>query len=194
MNKGRVCVGGHDLDRDFRSLRLLTKGGMNLKEDDGIAVGQIWDLDYDDHAETDPPHIEDVLVKDGEHTEDLSASQLRALILENETPWKGAPDALFDGTVAATANGRVYLPDDGPLPNCSTGYWIPGDDLIKRMSFDRAKFVYAGGGALNEFTWAGMEEPPPRIASGRLTRVSLARWYSPSSAPSGYYTQISGVY
>jgi hypothetical protein len=41
MNQGRVCVGGHDLDANFRSVRLLTKGGMNLKEEDDIAPGEI---------------------------------------------------------------------------------------------------------------------------------------------------------
>lgn len=55
MNQGRVCVGGHDLDQDFRSLRLLTKGGMNIKEAAEIDVGEIWQLDYEDHAEPDPP-------------------------------------------------------------------------------------------------------------------------------------------
>jgi hypothetical protein len=194
MNQGRVCVGGHDLDSDFRSLRLLTKGGMNLKEEDGIAVGEIWNLDYEDHPETDPPHVEDVLVREGERAETLSAEQLRALILENETPWNGSPDVLFDGTAAATPNGRAYVPGEGPLPTRSTGYWTPDDEIFKHLAFGKARFLYVGDSEINGFTWAGMAEPPPRIAPGALVRVSLARWHDPSSAPAGYYTQISGVY
>lgn len=194
MNQGRVCVGGHDLDQDFRSLRLLTKGGMNIKEDAGIDVGEVWELGYEDHSEPDPPHVEDVLVSEGKRAETLTSSEVRALILENETPWAGSPDVLFSGTVAATPNGRVYVPGEGPLPSRSTGYWTPDDEIVKHMAFGKVKFLYIGGSELNEFTWAGMADPPPRIAPGTLVRISLARWHDPASAPAGYYVQISGVY
>jgi hypothetical protein len=194
MNQGRVCVGGHDLDRDFRSLRLLTKGGMNIKEDAGIDVGEIWELDYKDHPEPDPPHIEDVLVSENKRIETLPLDEVRALILENETPWAGSPAALFDRTVAGTPNGRVYVPGEGPLPSRSTGYWIPDDEIVKHIAYKKARFLYVGSGELSGFTWAGMADPPPRISPGTLVRVSLARWHDPDSAPAGYYVQISGVY
>jgi len=194
MNQGRVCVGGHDLDHDFRSLRLLTKAGMNLREEDDIAPGEVWELDYTDHAEPDPPHVEDVLVSAAKRVETLSAEDVRSLILENEKPWKGGPEELFDGTAAATPNGRVYVPGDGQLPTRSTGYWLPDDELIKRISFQKAKFLYAGVSELDEFTWAGMADSPARIPAGSLVRVSLARWFNPPSAPAGYYVQISGVH
>ena len=194
MNQGRVCVGGHDLDADFRSLRLLTKDGMNLKEENDIAPGEIWELDYSEHPEPDPPHVEDVLVNAGKRIEALPADDVRKLILAHDSPWRGDPEELFDGTVAGTANGRVYVPDDGSLPTRSTGYWIPDAELIKRIAFGKAKFVYAGESELDEFVWVGMTEPPLRIAAGSLVRVSLARWFSPGSAPAGYYVQISGVH
>ncbi len=54
MNKGRVCVGGHDLDRDFRSVRLLTPSGMNMPEEKPLVIGEIWELDYTDHDDLDP--------------------------------------------------------------------------------------------------------------------------------------------
>jgi hypothetical protein len=194
MNQGRVCVGGHDLDRDFRSLRLLTKAGMNIKEDAEIEVGEVWELDYVDHPEPDPPHVEDVLVSEGKRVESLSIDEVHALILDNETPWSGSPDTLFDGTVAGTPNGRVYVPADGPLPTRSTGYWILGEEIVGHISHEKMRFLYVGSGGLNGFTWAGMADPPLRIAAGTLVRVSLARWYDPESAPAGYYAQISGVY
>lgn len=56
------------------------------------------------------------------------------------------------------------------------------------------RFLYVGSGGPNGFTWAGMADPPSRIAAGTLVRVSLARLYDPESAPAGYYAQISGVY
>lgn len=193
MNQGRVCVGGHDLDHDFRSLRLLTKAGMNIRKDAGIDVGEVWELSYEDHPEPDPPHCEDVLVSEAKKVETLSVAEVHALILQNEDPWTGSPDALFDETVAATANGRVYVPSDGPMPTRSTGYWLPGDELIKHIAFEKARYLYAGSSELNTFTWAGTADPPPRISPETLVRVSLARWHDPASAPAGYYTQISGI-
>lgn len=86
MNQGRVCVGGHDLDQDFRSLRLLTKAGMNIKEEVGIDIGDILDLDYQDHPEPDPPHVEDVLVSEAKRAEKIPLDEVRTLILDNETP------------------------------------------------------------------------------------------------------------
>jgi hypothetical protein len=72
MNQGRVCVGGHDLDDDFRSLRLLNKSGMNIKEEVGIDIGDLLELDYEDHPEPDPPHVEDVLVTQAKRVESFS--------------------------------------------------------------------------------------------------------------------------
>lgn len=194
MNQGRVCVGGHDLDDDFRSLRLLNRSGMNINEEVEIDVGDLLELDYEDHPEPDPPHVEDVLVTQVKRVESLSGDNVRDLILKHEVPWSGSPNLIFDGTVAATSNGRVYVPDDVSLPNRSTGYWIPDDELIRHLAFGKHRFVYTGSSELNAFSWAGTADPPPRIASGTLVRVSLARWHDPASAPAGYYTQISGVF
>jgi hypothetical protein len=194
MNSGRVCVGAHDLDDDFRSLRLLTKSGMNLSETAKVAIGDVLDLDYVDHEDPDPPHIEDVLVQGGKHHDHLESDDLRAEILEHIAPWEGSPETIFDGRVAGTHSGRVYVPDDGPLPSHSTGYWIPDADLVQHEAFGKVKFLYTGSSSIDELTWAGVEAPPDEIAAGTLVRVSLARWFNPSTAPSGYYAQISGVY
>jgi len=194
MNQGRVCVGGHDLDDGFRSVRLLTKGGMNLKEEDAIAPSQVWEVEYQPHSEPDPPHVEDVLVSTGRLLEQLPIGETVRLILAHETPWSGGPEEVFDGTVEGTPSGRVYVPGEGPLPTRSTGYWLPDDFLTRYMSFDKPKYHYQGESALNEFTWAGMTDAPDEIESGTLVRVSLARWFNPSSAPAGYYVQISDTY
>lgn len=194
MNQGRVCVGGHDLDEDFRSVRLLTKGATYIKESAGIDVGEIWELDYVERPEIVPPHIEDVLVGEASRVETLAIADVRDLILDKETPWRGAPDSIFDKTVTATESGRVYVPDSPSLPSRSTGYWLPDEELIMHMAFGKPKFLYSGSSALNGFTWAGVAESPARILPETLVRVSLARWHDPASAPAGYYVQISGVY
>jgi hypothetical protein len=194
MNKGRVCVGGHDLDRDFRSVRLLTLGGMNMPEDKPLQVGDIWELDYSDHEDPDPPHVEDVVVTSGKRVDAIALSELASHLTERVTPWNGSPEGLFDSTVAATPSGRVYVPEEGPLPTHSTGYWIPDDEVAKRISFGKVRYLYMGTCEMDEFAWAGVAEPPDGIPAGSLVRVSLARWFNPSSAPAGYYVQISGVY
>jgi hypothetical protein len=83
------------------------------------------------------------------------------------------------GSTIAPANG------DGPLPGRSTGYWKPDDEIVKHIAYEKARFLYVGDGELNGFTWAGMLDPPPRIAPGTLVRVSLARWHDPASASRG---------
>jgi len=194
MNKGRVCVGAHDLEDGFRSLRLLTPSGMNMPEDKPLAVGAIWDLDYNDHEDPDLPHVEDVHVTGGKRVDSIPAGDLAEYLLERIDPWTGSPETIFDGTVAATPSGRVYVPEDGPLPAQSTGYWLPDAEVLKRISFEKIRYLYMGTSTTDEFTWAGTENPPEQIAAGTLVRVSLARWFNPSSAPAGYYAQISGVY
>jgi len=194
MNKGRVCVGGHDLDRDFRSVRLLTPGGMNMPEDKPLQVGEIWELDYTDHEDPDSPHVEDVLVTGGKRVDAIPSGELAGYLIERVTPWSGSPEGLFECTVAATPSGRVYVPEEGPLPACSTGYWIPDHEVAKRISFGKVRYLYMGPSAVDEFTWAGVADPPDHIPAGSFVRVSLARWFNPSSAPAGYYVQISGVY
>lgn len=194
MNQGRVCVGAHDLSEDFKSLRLLTNSGMNLQEQDDIAPGEVWELEYSAHPDPDPPHVEDVLVSGGKKVAQLSADELRERILAHETPWRGGPEELFDRTVDGTPNGRLYVPGDGPLPSRSTGYWIPDAELVRRISFNKSKFLYLGESPMDEFVWVGMSEAPVRIEPSTLVRVSLARWFSPGSAPAGYYVQISDSY
>jgi hypothetical protein len=194
MNSGRVCVGGHDLDDDFRSVRLLTPSARNMPEDKPLKIGDIWELDYAAREDPDPPHVEDVLVSGGKRVDAVALKDLAAYLSERVTPWTGSSEELFDGTVVATPSGRVHVPEEGPLPNHSTGYWTPDEEVAKRISFEKVRYLYMGPSAADEFTWAGVEDPPDGIPAGSLVRVSLARWFNPSSAPAGYYAQISGVY
>jgi hypothetical protein len=192
MRNSRVCVGGHDLDADFRSVRLLRSDGSNMFETSPLAVGDIWAMEYRDSPGLHAPHLEDVLVAKGAHVNEVE--RLERFLRKNTSPWRGNPRLLFDGTVAATPSGTAYVPNEGPLPERSTGYWIPGHDLDLRSFDEKDRFVYLGGGDIERFSWVGMEDPPESIAAGSLVRVSLARLYSPSSAQAGYYVQISGIY
>lgn len=192
MRNGRVCVGGHDLDRAFRSLRLLRFNASNMLEEAPLSIGDVWDVVYRERAAAVAPHLEDVLVSHGKRRE--SIAELGAFLRRNTKPWRGGPRTLFDGTVAGTPSGRAYVPEDSQLPPCSTGYWIPSHDLDLKSFNGKVSFIYLGGGQIDRFSWVGMTDPPEEIIAGSLVRVSLARHYSPRSAPAGYYVQISGVY
>jgi hypothetical protein len=190
MRGNRICIGGHDLDRGFRSVRLLDAEGRHWMDTAPFAVGDLWQVRYRS-KHTHAPHVEDVMVDRYRRLD--SARNPLALILAHAQPWTGPPETLFDGTVHATTSGSPYIPGDGALPRRSTGYWIPQADLACRSSGERVRFEWTGGPGRWRFAWVGVATPPPRIPAGSLVRVSLSRLFSSETAPEGYYVQISGV-
>lgn len=190
MQRDHVCIGGHDLDHHFRSVRLLDRFGGYWRNASPFAVGEIWDMRYQPKAST-PPHIEDVKVE--KYRRLRAAIDFRDLVLQSARPWTGAPDALFDKAVRSTSSGTAYIPAGGPLPGCSTGYWVPDDDLVQEVSGGRTRFTSTGQSAIRGFAWVGVQEPPERIEAQSLVRVSLSRSFASETAPEGYYVQISGV-
>lgn len=190
MGGDHVCIGGHDLDHDFRSVRLLDADGWNWSSKAPFNPGEVWSIRYSEKA-TEPPHVEDVLVRtQRRHTR---VADLASLVLSHVQPWEGNPEALFDGTVRSTYSGIALIPASGALPRCSTGYWLPADPLMYYIERDKPRFRYSSRGAINRFTWVGVQDPPDRIEAGSLVRVSLSRLFSRSRVTPGYYVQISGV-
>lgn len=190
MHGDHVCIGAHDLDHEFRSMRLFDRHGNHWTTSSQFIVGDIWDIRYRT-TYCRPPHVEDVKVIQQRLLGRMPV--LKEMLLKHIRPWGGGPQALFDGTVQMTTSGTAYVPAGGRLPECSTGYWIPGDDLAQRTFETRVRFVWTGKNGSARFTWVGIAEQPERIARGSLVRVSLTRLFSPGTAPAGYYVQISGV-
>lgn len=190
MGGNRRCIGGHDLGRAFRRVRLLDWLGDNWPDDSPFQVGEIWNVDYQDKISARPPHVEDVIVREYHHLGEVT--DLRGLVLQHVRPWKGGPDALFDRTVRRTTWGATFIPVKGPIPRCSTGYWLPDRDLERQSVGERTRFVL-NGQSDRRFTWVGEQAPPERIEAGALVRVSLSRRFSSETAPEGYYVQLSGV-
>lgn len=190
----RVCVGGHDIDRDMKSLRLLTPQTENQPADSPLEIGDIWELNYRQPPTVSPPHVEDVLVTRGERVSRVK--DMASYLINRITVWEDSPEALWDGTLRATPNGRALVLAEGPIPSCSTGYWQP-DYALNRWRWDdnsKSYFDYTGPSPIRRFSWAGVAQAPERIAPWTLVRVSLARYWAPDTAPAGYYAQISGVY
>jgi hypothetical protein len=191
MRGDHLCIGGHDLDRKFRGVRLLDRFGDSWPGGSPFLVGEVWDIRYTEKGSARPPHVEDVFVMDCRPVGRVP--DLKALVLQRVMPWKGGPDVLFEGTVRSTEAGSAYIPAEGRLPRHSTGYWMPGEDLERQMIGRRVRFVWVGDSAIKRFAWVGVQEPPERIEAGSLVRMSLSRKFGSETAPEGYYVQISGV-
>lgn len=200
MQGDRVCIGGHDLDDRFRSIRLLDPFGHAWSDDVPFAVGQVWDVTYWKKASAQPPHVEDVYVKDYRPVArardfpatDIPTRDLKALVLKHRSPWTGGPSEVFEGTIRSTKSGTAYIPGKGRLPRCSTGYWVPEQALERHTFGSRVRFTLPDGQP-RRFAWVGAADPPERIDAGSLVRVSLSRLFKSETAPEGYYVQISGV-
>lgn len=190
MSRDYVCIGGHDLDNGFRSIRLLDPFGDNWTTASKFMVGEIWNIEYR-KMNNKPPHVEDVRVDDFQA---LGAKcNLRALVLEHALPWTGSPEMVFERLVRRTAAGTAYIPATGIPPSCSTGYWLPGDDLLRELIREKPKFLFRQRDTRWWMTWVGVANPPERITKGSLVRLSLSRLFRSETAPEGYYVQISGV-
>jgi hypothetical protein len=137
------------------------------------------------------PHVEDVYVMAQRCLQPVS--DLRALVLSKLTPWQGHPSALYGGAVHSTQAGSAYVPEHGPLPSCSTGYWQPDRPLRARSGQSGTRFEYSEDTRRWRIKWVGTASPPGDIDAGSLVRVSLSRLFSREDVPSGYYVQISGV-
>lgn len=191
MHGDHVCIGGHDLDDRFRGVRLLDWYGDHWPSDSPFMVGDLWNIRYRRKESARPPHVEDVIVHEQHRLEPIA--DLKRLVLKHARPWSGALDLLFDRTVRRTPSGAMYVPPKGRLPRCSTGYWVPDEELVRRMFGARSRFGLMGESGDTWLTWVGVQEPPERIEAGSLVRVSLSRLFRSETAPEGYYVQISGV-
>jgi hypothetical protein len=191
MQHEKVCIGGHDLDRDFRSVRLLDRYGGYEAPDLPFLVGEVWDIRYSPKNSARPPHVEDVYINDKRRIGRVP--DLKALVLKCTHPWEGGPEMLFDGTVRGTPGGGGYIPMHGMLPGCSTGYWLPDRELSVQVRGTRVRVAYKGDGPVGGFPWVGVQPPPERIPAGSLVRVSLTRPWKSETSPEGHYVQVSGV-
>jgi hypothetical protein len=190
MREGRICVGAHNLD-DFRSLRLFRHDGSYLDEGANLEVGDVWELNYVERPHAVAPHLEDVLVQSSGAQRVGREQDLAALVVERDVVWQSV-DELFDGRLSFTAAGSAYVPEAGPLPSRSTGYWQAAAELTLYHVNDKPRYRWTGGGALRSLRYVGLAEPEPTIPAGSLVRVSLSHPFAPPDGPRGYWVQLSG--
>jgi hypothetical protein len=189
MKQGRICVGAHDL-ADFRSLRLFSEDGSRFLESEELSIGDVWELDYSLDPNPVAPHLEDVHVQPGRQFI-RTEPNLAALVIARDVIWSTV-DELFEGCLQFTSSGTGYVPEAGPLPNRSTGYWLADHDLDLYESFNKPRYSWAGDGELESIGYVGLSEPAEAIPAGTLVRLSLSHPYQPPGRPSGCWLQLSG--
>lgn len=191
-----ICVGAL-IEETAQAVRLIPKGEFCNPRDTPFEVGDVWDLSIKPRAGTTPPHVEDHdILKAGKKVDEIA--DLGAWLRKNVSPWKGGRDVLFEGTLKFRSNGKAYVPEEGPLPSGSTGFWILP-----------AKMTYAPS------TWEGKVRPqyalhadpqllikyvgltptpqlPAALTAGTLVRLSLAHTFP--ADPNKLFLQLSGWY
>jgi hypothetical protein len=190
MREGRICVGAHNLD-DFRSLRLFRHDGSYLDEAANLDVGDVWELDYVERPGAVAPHLEDVLVQSHGARRVGREDDLAALVRDRDIVWHSF-DELFEGRLSFTAGGSAYVPEAGPLPGRSTGYWQPAEELTLYRVNEKPRYRWTGGGALRSIRYVGLAEPELTIPAGSIVRLSLSHPFAPPDGPQGYWLQLSG--
>ncbi|MEW4924215.1 hypothetical protein [Algibacter sp. 2305UL17-15] len=194
-HKGNVaCVGGLIMANN-RFVRLLNPGNWDQYADTDLDIGDVWDIKFYNREGTEPPHIEDVIVKNRNYLRDIGNI---SIYLKNcgVRIFNGAPTQVFSGRLGWTNKGSGYICKDN-LPVNSVGFWISDQDLT--LDSDEKHYNYPPQNDFirpKRFPYVGFAPKVPVIPRGTLIRVSLARWWKPkdSDIDERCYLQLSGWY
>jgi hypothetical protein len=194
MGADRVCVGGLALE-DGTNIRLLGSDGKNLPQSHPIRPNEVWDLTYSPCDHVTPPHVEDVIVSHGKRVE--TVGDMKARIMGLVDPWTGRVESIFDRCLITTDSGRGYLAPNGPMPSCSTGFWIANQDVRLSQFHDHGfSYRFPHGAEIRGVKYVGMDDPADVIPAESLIRFSLARRkeFPPGVGEKRCYLQLSGWY
>ncbi len=192
------CVGALVLENN-RFIRLLNPGNYNQPGDTDLKVGDVYKIECVNRAHIIPPHVEDVIVMSREFVRRIDS--ISTLLTErNIINWAGHIDELFGGNLKWTGSGTGYIPEEGPLPIQSVGFWRTPVNLI-RVEFNngaKVRYRFPNGSNYRNISYVGYQETLPTIPAGTIIRVSLSRLFPREGAnidsPRGFYLQMSGWY
>ncbi len=195
-HKGNAaCVGGILLSNN-RLVRLLNPGNWDQYSDTNFDVGDVWDIEFYDREEMEPPHIEDIIIQSENYIRDIG--DITKYIKEcGVTIFQGGPSQIFNGLLGWTQNGGGYIGNKNNLPDNSVGFWISDKDLI--LDEDEKHYIYSHDNILatpKRFPYVGFAPTVEKIPQGTLMRMSLARWWKPENSDMSErcYLQLSGWY
>lgn len=167
-------------------------------------IGDVWDLNLEDPANLEPPHVEDKLVRGGQIVRRLSSRELEHRLLEitpSMTPkfyWEGGPQELFNGKLESSRSEKGYV-TRGDITDTSTGFWVPDSELIldHNPSGKSGHYCYrkwSNQRVVRCLKYVGESEPIEVIPRETLVRVSLARWWTGGNNPEVCWLMMSGWY
>jgi hypothetical protein len=193
-----ACVGALVLENN-RFIRLLNPGNYNQPGDTDLKVADVYKIECVNRAHIIPPHVEDVIVMSREFVRRIDS--ISTILTErNIINWTGHIDELFGGNLKWTGSGTGYIPESGPLPIQSVGFWRTPVNLI-RVEFNngaKVRYRFPNGSNYRNISYVGYQETLPTIPAGTIIRVSLSRLFPREGAnidsPRGFYLQMSGWY
>ena len=193
-HKGNAaCVGGLILENN-RLVRLLKPENWDHYADTNLNIGDVWDVQFTDRKDPEPPHVEDIIVQNRKFVRNIG--DITAYLLNcGVTIYRGAPSQIFDGYLGWTSKGGGYIGDRDNLPDNSVGFWIPDKDLTldgdgKHYNYPSSRFI------VRRLPYVGFEPAIKIIPKETLVRVSLARWWKQPDVDieERCYLQLSGWY
>lgn len=195
-HKGKAaCVGGLVISNN-RLVRLLNPGNWDQFADTDLDIGDVWNINFQDIDDVEPPHIEDVIIQSKDYVRKIENIS-DFIINSGVTIYRGAPNQIFDGRLDWSGNGSGYIGNRDNLPANSVGFWISNKDLV--LDEDDKHYTYESDNRFatsKRFPYVGFEPKVDRIPAGTLMRMSLARWWKPedSDINERCYLQLSGWY
>lgn len=195
-HKGKAaCVGGLVISNN-RLVRLLKPGNWDQYADTDFDIGDVWNINFQDRTDVEPPHIEDVIIQSKDYIKKIGNIS-EFIINSGITIYRGAPNQIFNGRLGWTGNGSGYIGNRENLPANSVSFWISDKDLV--LDDDEKHYTYNSKNefeALKRFPYVGFGSKVDRILAGTLMRMSLARWWKPEDSDMNErcYLQLSGWY
>lgn len=191
-----ACVGGVAGNGSF--VRLLNKNGYNQDLDTSLKIGDVWTIEFVEHPNKRPPHIEDILVTNMTFKFSFDSVKKMVEYLKEKLKvkiWRGSPDILFDGKLNWTENGSGYINEENGISDNSVGFWIPDRNLTKRIFYKKTRYNYPNINGWRSLPFVGFEAELDIIPAGSLVRVSLARWWDTNGTTEERCSlQLSGWY
>ena len=169
----RACVGALVLENN-RFIRLLNPGNFNQPGDTDMNVGDVYNIECVNRSPVIPPHVEDVIVLSRSFVGRIDSIS-KLLTDRNIVNWSGHIDALFGGNLNWTESGTGFIPETGPLPNQSVGFWRTPINLV-RVEFEngaKVRYRFPNGSSYRNLSYVGYQNTLPIIPSGTIIRISL---------------------
>ncbi len=196
--KHNICVGAAE-GGSGKLIRLIPEDGQRFHswQEFDAEVGAIVQIVGNQSVVTEPPHVEDYVVKKWRQLDDVE--DLVAWVEQKCDICEGGPGELFDGYLQSTAAGSRYITREAGIPTHSVEFWRLPYDLVLHTwrnddKPDSHTYQSVGSGVF-KVKYVGTEEPVKKLAAGTIVRVSLARWHQfPNDDVEKCWLQLSGWY